>query len=334
MYKAITITRGSAGWGGPLTMKPTEKRNKVVSVTGGGIHPVAAKIAEMTGATAIDGFSTGVPDDEIMVVVIDCGGTARCGVYPKKKLFTVNLTAVGQSGPLAKFITEDLYVSDVTENCISYADDSEVTVSKVEQPESAEKAPKTKAQARAELEQMNAGKKKNIITRMGIGVGAVVNKFYQAGRETIDMTIKNILPFMAFVSMILGIIQASGIGDVIANTISPIASTLPGMIVISIVCALPFLSPILGPGAVIAQVVGSLLGVQIGLGNIPPQYALPALFAIDAQVGADFVPVGLSLGEAEPETIELGVPAVLYSRLITGPLAVVIAYVFSIGLYA
>ncbi|HJF84096.1 MAG TPA: PTS glucitol/sorbitol transporter subunit IIB [Megamonas hypermegale] len=336
MYRAITIKKGSAGWGGPLTMKPTDKRNKVVSVTGGGIHPVAAKIAEMTGATPIDGFSTGVPDDEIMVVVIDCGGTARCGVYPKKKLYTVNLTAVGQSGPLAKFITEDLYVSDVTESCISYADDSQVAAAEtkaIPDPKNAP-APKTKAQARAELAEMNAGKKKNFITRMGVGVGAVVNKFYQAGRETIDMTIKNILPFMAFVSMILGIIQASGIGDIIAQTISPIASTLPGMIVISVICALPFLSPILGPGAVIAQIVGSLLGVQIGLGNIPPQYALPALFAIDAQVGADFVPVGLSLGEAEPETIELGVPAVLYSRLITGPLAVVIAYVFSIGLYA
>lgn len=336
MYRAITIKKGSAGWGGPLTMKPTDKRNKVVSVTGGGIHPVVAKIAEMTGATPIDGFSTGVPDDEIMVVVIDCGGTARCGVYPKKKLYTVNLTAVGQSGPLAKFITEDLYVSDVTESCISYADDSQVAAAEtkaIPDPKNAP-APKTKAQARAELAEMNAGKKKNFITRMGVGVGAVVNKFYQAGRETIDMTIKNILPFMAFVSMILGIIQASGIGDIIAQTISPIASTLPGMIVISVICALPFLSPILGPGAVIAQIVGSLLGVQIGLGNIPPQYALPALFAIDAQVGADFVPVGLSLGEAEPETIELGVPAVLYSRLITGPLAVVIAYVFSIGLYA
>ena len=335
MYRAITITKGSAGWGGPLSMKPTDKRNKVVSVTGGGIHPVAAKIAEMSGATPVDGFSTGVPDDEIMVVVIDCGGTARCGVYPKKKLYTVNLTAVGQSGPLAKFITEDLYVSDVTESCIAYADDSAVAqaAKPALDPKNAP-APKTKAQARAELAEMNAGKKKNFITRMGVGVGAVVNKFYQAGRETIDMTIKNILPFMAFVSMILGIIQASGIGDIIAQTISPIASTLPGMIVISVICALPFLSPILGPGAVIAQIVGSLLGVQIGLGNIPPQYALPALFAIDAQVGADFVPVGLSLGEAEPETIELGVPAVLYSRLITGPLAVVIAYVFSIGLYA
>ena len=50
MYRAITITRGSAGWGGPLTIKPTEKCYKVISVTGGGIHPVATKIAEMTGA--------------------------------------------------------------------------------------------------------------------------------------------------------------------------------------------------------------------------------------------------------------------------------------------
>ena len=56
-------------------------------------------------------------------------------------------------------------------------------------------------------------------------------------------------------------------------------------------------------------------------------------FAINAQVGGDFVPVGLSLGEAEPETIEFGVPAVLYSRVITGPLAVIIAFVFSIGMY-
>ncbi len=180
---------------------------------------------------------------------------------------------------------------------------------------------------------MNQGKEKNFVTRLGIAIGGVVNKFYSAGRETIDITIKSILPFMAFASMILGIISASGIGNVIANTISPIASTLLGMLVISFICAIPFISPVLGPGAVIAQVVGTLLGAQIGMGNIPPQYALPALFAINAQVGADFVPVGLSLGEAEPETIELGVPAVLYSRVITGPIAVLIAYAASIGLY-
>jgi len=75
------------------------------------------------------------------------------------------------------------------------------------------------------------------------------------------------------------------------------------------------------------------LGVEIGLGHIPAQYALPALFAIDAQVGCDFIPVGLALGEAEPETTEIGVPAVLTSRLITGPVAVVLAYIASIGMY-
>jgi len=332
MYKSIMIKRGSGGWGGPLTIVPTEEKHKIVSVTGGGIHPVAEKIAEMTGCEAIDGFSKGVPDTEILLVVVDCGGTARCGVYPKKKIFTVNVLPVGKTGPLAQFITEELYVSAVTEKCLSYADGLSATETTPSATQTSGR-PKTKDQAKAEIARMNSGQKENFVTRLGIGIGGIVNKFYAAGRETIDITIKSILPFMAFVSMILGVISASGIGNVIANTISPIASTLPGMLVISFICAIPFISPVLGPGAVIAQVVGTLLGAQIGLGNIPAQYALPALFAINAQVGADFVPVGLSLGEAEAETIELGVPAVLYSRVITGPLSVVIAYAASIGLY-
>ena len=330
MYKSVKIVAGKGGWGGPLVLVPTETRNKIVSVTGGGVHPLAAQIAEMTGCATVDGFSTGVPDEEILLAVVDCGGTARCGVYPKKGILTANVLPVGKTGPLAQFITKELYVSAVDMSCLSYADEAESTAAAEAAPAY---APKSKAQAKAEIAALQSGREKNFVTRLGIAIGGVVNKFYAAGRETIDITIKSILPFMAFVSMILGIISVSGLGNIIANTISPLASTLPGMLVISLICAIPFISPVLGPGAVIAQVVGTLLGAQIGMGNIPPQYALPALFAINAQVGADFVPVGLSLGEADPETIELGVPAVLYSRVITGPLAVLIAYAASIGLY-
>ena len=330
MYQSVKIVAGKGGWGGPLVLVPTETRNKIVSVTGGGVHPLAAKIAEMTGCTAVDGFATGVPDEEILLAVVDCGGTARCGVYPKKGVLTANVLPVGKTGPLAQFITKELYVSAVDLSCLSLADESESAAAAVAMPA---RTPKTKDAAKAEIAAMQAGREKNFVTRLGIAIGGIVNKFYAAGRETIDITIKSILPFMAFVSMILGIISVSGLGNVIANTISPLASTLPGMLIISLICAIPFISPVLGPGAVIAQVVGTLLGAQIGMGNIPPQYALPALFAINAQVGADFVPVGLSLGEADPETIELGVPAVLYSRVITGPLAVLIAYAASIGLY-
>jgi len=76
-----------------------------------------------------------------------------------------------------------------------------------------------------------------------------------------------------------------------------------------------------------------LIGQQIGAGNIAPHFALPALFAYDTQVGCDFVPVGLALGEAKPETIQVGVPAVLISRQVMGPISVLIGWVFSFGLY-
>lgn len=335
MYKSIKITHGSSGWGGPLVVQPTEKKNKVLCVTGNDVHPIAKKIAEMTGCELVNGFVTGCPDDEVAIAVVDCGGTARCGVYPKKKILTVNVMPVGAVGPLAKFITEDLYVSDVKEANLTFADESDVAAAAAqpkEEPASANTM-KSKAQAREELAKMNEGKKENVITKVGKAVGIIVGKFFAAGRETIDMVIKNILPFMAFTATLMGIISASGLGNIIANTISPMCSTLPGMLIISVVCAIPFISPILGPGAVIASVVGVLIGQQIGAGAIPPQYALPALFATNAQVGCDFVPVGLSLMEAEPATIEEGVPAVLFSRLITGPIAVLIAFAFSIGMY-
>lgn len=173
-----------------------------------------------------------------------------------------------------------------------------------------------------------------ILTRIGKAVGKVVGTLYQSGRDTIEQVIKNILPFMAFIAFVIGFILETGFGNWFAEQLTGLADSVVGLLVLSIIIGLPLLSPLLGPGAVIAQVIGVLIGTQIGEGNIAPSLSLVALWAINPQVGCDFIPVGLALGEAEPETVEIGVPAVLFSRAITGPLAVLIAWVFSAGLYS
>jgi PTS system glucitol/sorbitol-specific IIB component len=173
-----------------------------------------------------------------------------------------------------------------------------------------------------------------LLERIGRSVGGIVGALYQAGRDAVETVLRNVLPFMVFISLVIGIINASGVGDFIADTLSPLASSVIGLIILTVIVALPVLSPLLGPGAVIAQIIGTLLGSEIARGNIPPQYSLPALFAINPQVGCDFIPVGLALGEAEPETVEVGVPAVLFSRMITGPIATILAYFASFGLYS
>lgn len=183
-----------------------------------------------------------------------------------------------------------------------------------------------------------------LLETIGRGAGRVVGTLYQSGRDAVDQVVKNILPFMAFISFIIGFVlhplpftdpnaePVVSIGNIIAQALVPLSQNPVLLIIMSLIIGLPVLSPLLGPGAVIAQVIGTLLGTQFANGTLPPATALPALFAINPQVGCDFIPVGLALGEAEPETVEVGVPAVLFSRLITGPISVIIAWIASFGL--
>ena len=112
-YQNVNVFAGPGGWGGPLVIEPTEDRNIVACVTGGGIHPLAQRIADLTGATAFDAFKSSVPFEQMACVVIDCGGTARVGVYPMKGVPTIDIHATSPAGPLAKFITDDIFVSGV-----------------------------------------------------------------------------------------------------------------------------------------------------------------------------------------------------------------------------
>ncbi len=341
-YRAIKIERGSGGFGGPLTVMPRDGKDKVVFITGGGAEPeIIEKIVKLTGCTAVNGFKTSVPDEEIFLVVIDCGGTLRCGIYPQKRIPTVNIMPVGKSGPLAKFITEDIYVSAVGVNQISPADGAAVpaeeTAAKDEKKAEEQKAePERKFKYSADKkvsETLGETSKSSIIQKIGMGAGKVVNTLYQAARDAVQSMITTILPFMAFVAMLIGIIQGSGFGDWFAKLLVPLAGNGVGLIILGFICSIPVLSALLGPGAVIAQVIGTMIGVEIGKGNIAPSLALPALFAINTQCACDFIPVGLGLAEAEPETVEVGVPSVLYSRFLVGVPRVLVAWVASIGLY-
>jgi PTS system glucitol/sorbitol-specific IIC component len=341
-YRTVKVERGPNGWGGPLFISPTPERNKIVAVTGGDIPPLALRLAELTGATVVDGFRTPPLESEMAAVVIDCGGTARCGVYPRKKIPTINLTPVGQSGPLAQFITEDLYVSGVqVENLTLVDDDGAAAAASARAVSPA--APVSHGDAFAMAARSGSGAAAagehesrgvvGLITSIGRAMGGVVNVLFNSGRKAIDTVIRNVLPFMAFVTMLIGIINATGIGTGLAHLLEPLAGNIVGLVVLSAICGLPFLSPVLGPGAVIAQVIGAaIIGPALGNGTIPPQMALPALFAYDTQVGCDFVPVGMALGEAKPETIRVGVPAVLISRQIMGPVSVLIAWAASFAL--
>ncbi|MBF0777960.1 PTS glucitol/sorbitol transporter subunit IIB [Streptococcus cuniculi] len=328
-YKSIKVVKGSGGYGGPLVITPTEEKHKFIYITGGGEKPaIVDKIAELTGMEPVNGFKTSIPDEEIALAIVDCGGTLRCGIYPKKGIPTINVVPTGKSGPLAQYITEDIYVSNVGVDQISLADGSEA----VAVAPQATEVKKPSYDTSKKITEQRA--ESSFIARIGMGAGKVVATFNQAAREAIQTMLNTILPFMAFVSLLIGIIQGSGVGNWLAKLMVPLAGNVWGLVIIGFICSLPFLSPLLGPGAVISQIIGTLIGVEIGKGNIPPQMALPALFAINTQNGCDFIPVALGLSEAEAETVEVGVPSVLYSRFLNGVPRVIVAWLASFGLYS
>ncbi|AVK62485.1 PTS sorbitol transporter subunit IIB [Lactobacillus sp. CBA3605] len=329
-WKSIRIVKGTGGFGGPLIITPTEQKHKFIYVTGGNRPAIVDKIARLSGMEAVDGFKTSIPDEETALAVIDCGGTLRCGIYPKKGILTVNVLPTGKSGPLAQFITPELYVSNVDVDQVS-ANDHDGQASETMGTEAAQPTPQYDQTKSLTQQPSN---QPGLIAKVGVAAGRVVATFNQAAKDAVQTVINTIIPFMAFVSLLIGIINGSGLGKAFAKLMSPLAGNIWGLMILGFICSLPFLSPLLGPGGVIGQVIGTLIGVEIGKGNISPQFALPALFAINTQNGCDFIPVGLGLEEADAATVEVGVPSVLYSRFINGVPRVFVAWIASFGLYA
>lgn len=329
-YRSVKIQKGSGGWGKYIVVTPTAGRNKVISVTGGGIHPVAARIAELSGGTVVDGFKNPVPNEEVFCAVVDCGGTLRTGLYPKMGIPTVNILDGGPSGVYADYCKEEIYVSGSKEKdvCLAGAEECThvpVTIDAAE-PSAKESAP--------------AGRNSKFLDRLteaiqviGRGIGFVVNAFFTGAKQAVNMSITNILPFLIFLSFVGGLMSSTGIGTVIANGLSVFTGSILGLVIFALIIGIPVLSPLLGPGAVVQSILGTLIGTLIANGSISVTLALPALFAISIVDACDFIPVAASLGEAEPDTARVAVPAMLFSRFVTAPIAVLIGVVAGIGLF-
>ncbi|MDR2662095.1 MAG: hypothetical protein LBC31_03760 [Treponema sp.] len=130
------------------------------------------------------------------------------------------------------------------------------------------------------------------------------------------------------VTVVMLVIFKTGLGDRMSGFLEAKLPFSLGILLIGLICCIPLISPVIGPGLLIAVVTGVLVFEQIASGNLKVIMVLPSLLAIDAQVGGGFIQPGLAMGESEKATINVGVPPVLFTRLITVPIALVIACIF------
>ena len=346
-YRSIRIVSGDGGFGGPLVITPTPEKHTVIYMTGGNREPEPlARILGLSGMQAVNLGKDSCPEEEVALAIVDCGGTLRCGIYPKKGIPTVNIMATGKSGPLAQYITEDIYVSAVTSEEVSLANEewsdyeSDLIDTSFEEqssasPQTTAQANGVTAQANGVIEEAESSADSRLSQALGpiIAVSKVISIFQQSARDAVRTCLEMILPFMGFAALFIGICRGSGLTEFLAGLMKPMSASVLGLLAIGIICSIPGLSAVLGAGATAAQVFAAVIGELIATGGIMPALALPALFAINCQCACDFIPVGLGMTEAKKETTQVGIAAVTMSRFLTGWIRILIALVFSIGLY-
>ncbi|MCL1814718.1 MAG: hypothetical protein FWG27_02705 [Treponema sp.] len=168
------------------------------------------------------------------------------------------------------------------------------------------------------------GKAGVVLSRAAVFLGKVL---VHLGRKSLPV-LKIMAPSFILAAVIFVLLLVTGLGDVIGKELAALTGPVSAALIIFAVCFIPALSPLLGAGLLIAIAAGVFTGERIAAGAVSPFLALPALLAIDAQIGGSFIASRFTMGENDPETINAGVPGIVFTRLITIPIAVILAYLF------
>jgi sorbitol-specific phosphotransferase system component IIBC len=116
-------------------------------------------------------------------------------------------------------------------------------------------------------------------------------------------------------------------GETLARHTGPV----PAALIVFGICFIPLLSTLTGPGLIIVLAAGILTGEQIAAAEASPFLALPVLLALDARLGGGFISPGLAFGEDEKETLNPGLPGIVFTRLMLLPAALAALCLFTFG---
>ena len=113
VYAKVKIVHGPSGWGGPVAVNPAPGRDLIVSLTGGGIHSCARHIADLSGATPLDGNASSAPLESIAVVVTDSQTSDKASFYARKGIPVASVAALKPADVALGAVAEELFVSGV-----------------------------------------------------------------------------------------------------------------------------------------------------------------------------------------------------------------------------
>ena len=338
----VFVRPGQGGWGVGLVICPSGKKNKVASVTSGGIHPVAQRIGTLLHCEVIDSFTESVPEDEILCAVVDCGGTARIGVYPRKGILTIDVNPISPSGPLVRYITDELFVSGVSVEEVSFMENESLNLGS---------APNTRAshdQNETEPPILNtsdaANQSINIITKLNINGSSYILRFInralyvlgvirESAKDTIHIVLFSVLPLMLVASLFITLVKVLDLVGAFTSVFKASLGSWPGLIAVALILTLPKFASSFSAAGIVGQYLIIMLAFAIGARTIGYVWLLPALIAVNGQVGSDFLPTALGMSNTTKSVFANAIKIFPRSREITTIVMLLMALMVSLLIF-